>query len=137
MGVSLGSVGELEKKWAKSGYWTLLVAPSEAGRNRSEGASVIPRDPEEPRPEESAVIADPSAPANDGAPQDDGGAPQDDDGAPQDDGYEAFVSRAIEAGRAERQAPGACAPETPGAEVVVMTRIGAPDTVACSGAGPW
>ena len=79
---------ELEKNWAKSGRWTLLVTPKDSGPPGPEGSFVIPRDSDRTGPEESTVIADPSAPGT--------------AGAPQDDTYEGLISRAVEAGRAER-----------------------------------
>jgi len=74
------AVAELERKWAASGRWSLLVTPD-----------VIPRDSGATGPEESAVTADPSAPVASEAPRHD-----------RADGYPALVAGAVEAGRAGR-----------------------------------
>ena len=69
---------ELEKKWEKSGNWTLLVTPRDSGLPGPEGVSggaVAPIDSERTGPEELTVTEDP---------------------------YEALMVRALEAGRAER-----------------------------------
>jgi tetratricopeptide (TPR) repeat protein len=80
--------GELERKWAKSGYWTLLVTPSEGEQSGSE------------------VTPDGSAMASDGSETRDSSG---DEPQPPRSGmdtlevtYDALVSRGIEAGRAER-----------------------------------
>jgi hypothetical protein len=77
---------DLEKRWAKSGRWALLVTP---------------RDTDVPGPEgpAGAEIADPSGPVTTEAPRDDGAA--------RGDQYEAVVARAVEAGKAERYAEAA------------------------------
>jgi tetratricopeptide (TPR) repeat protein len=93
-------VGELERKWAKSGRWTLLVTPRDSGEAGLEGPVGV-----------AAETADPSAPVKTGAPRDDTAdpsvpvtaeAPQD-DRAPRDDSvYDTLVAHAVEAGKAER-----------------------------------
>jgi len=81
---------DLDKRWAKSGHWSLLVTPSESGQNGSEktldGSETETRD---------SSAHEPRAPRS-------GRAPRGDSASPQDDTYEGFVSRALEAGRAER-----------------------------------
>jgi tetratricopeptide (TPR) repeat protein len=84
---------ELEKKWARSGNWSLLVIP-----RGSDGAG----------PEESTVIADPSG---DGRrrPQDDRTADSSGDGKTDALGmtYDSLVAHALEVGRAGRHAEAA------------------------------
>jgi Papain-like cysteine protease AvrRpt2/Surface antigen variable number repeat len=84
---------ELEKKWAKSGRWTLLVLPRDSRPAGPEGSN-------------AAATADPSASATNETPRDDRltadpsapGATE----APQDDTYDGLLLRALEAGRARR-----------------------------------
>jgi tetratricopeptide (TPR) repeat protein len=94
---------ELEKKWAKSGRWTLLV---------------LPRDATGARPEASAVaeIADPSSPDAEGTPRDDGSGTSDSSGPARRASlgvaslgmtYESLVASALELGRAEKYAEAA------------------------------
>ncbi len=86
-------VGELEKKWAKSGHWTLLCTPRDSNRTGPEETF------------DGSETADPSGPVTNGAPQDDRMADPSApiaNGAPQDDAYDGLVSLALVAGRAER-----------------------------------
>jgi tetratricopeptide (TPR) repeat protein len=82
-------VGELERKWAKSGHWSLLVTPRESSRDASEetfdGSET--KDPSADEPQPPRGHSGPSGDAN-----------TDTLGVT----YEALVSRGIEAGRAER-----------------------------------
>jgi tetratricopeptide (TPR) repeat protein len=76
------AAGDLERKWAKSGRWTLLCTPRDSVGPSPEG------------PSDGSETKDPSAPATDGAPQ--GGI------AARDDTYDALLSRALELGRGEK-----------------------------------
>jgi tetratricopeptide (TPR) repeat protein len=95
---------ELEKKWARSGRWTLLVTPGGTEETRGETAGAEIADPSAPVPTEArrddgaAAEARRDDGAAAGARRDDGAAA----GARRDDGYESLVAQAVEAGRAER-----------------------------------
>jgi hypothetical protein len=95
--------GELERKWAKSGYWTLLCTPKDSVLPGPEGVS----DGSETRDSDGSETKDPSAdepqpPRGHSRPSGDG--PTDTLGVTDtfEVTYEALVSRALEAGRAER-----------------------------------
>ncbi len=90
-------VGELEKKWTKSGYWTLLVTVSDSSQDGSEKTF----DGSETETTDSSAH-EPHAPRSGSGPSGDGNT--DTLGVTGALGvtYEALVSRGIEAGRAER-----------------------------------
>jgi len=91
---------ELEKKWARSGRWTLLVTPGDLGEPSPEGPAGVGAGAEtaDPLSRDSVSASRGSAPVPTEARRDDGAAA----GAPRDDGYESLVAQAVEAGRAER-----------------------------------
>jgi len=78
-------VGELEKKWATSGRWTLLCTPKDSGPPGPEGIS----------DGSGATEEDPSASVT--------------TEAPRDDSYDSLVAHALDAGRAGRHAEAAAA----------------------------
>ena len=94
------ATGDLERKWAKSGRWTLLVLPRDANGARPEGSAV-------------AEIADPSSPDAEGAPRDDGSGTSDSSGPARRASlgvaslgmtYDSLVASALELGRGEKYA---------------------------------
>jgi hypothetical protein len=88
--------GELERKWARSGYWTLLCAPKDSVPPGPEGTSDA-----ETRDSDGSETKDPSADEPQ-LPRGHGGLSGDGTTDTFEVTYEAFVSRGLEAGRSER-----------------------------------
>ncbi len=95
--------GELDKKWAKSGRWALLVLPRGSGLRESVGAFDGSGTTETGAFDGSETTErDPSGPVTTVAPGESRDSPGDGTADALGMAYAALVSRAVEAGRAER-----------------------------------
>ncbi|HSD29339.1 MAG TPA: papain-like cysteine protease family protein [Vicinamibacteria bacterium] len=83
-------LGELEKKWAKSGHWTLLCTPKDSGLRGPEKSF------------DGSETTDPPAPVTAEAPREDQSSSGDSTTDALGVHYDDLVSRAVEAGRDER-----------------------------------
>jgi hypothetical protein len=83
------AAGELERKWEKSGRWTLLVQPSE----RATEADTVAMPPIRSR--RDFPVRSPAGPGDEGSAREAGGGPK-------GGGYDMILAQALELGRAER-----------------------------------